>query len=450
MRRRRWVLVGIVAVTLAGAAVWWSTSRRPAPPAPPDIAISDPAVAAAVAKARAEVTANPTDAARWGRLGQTFLANGLLAPARECLAEAGKLDPKDPQWPYLEAVSLLLDDPLAAVPCWQRAAECPGDDDRAATALRWAEVLLANDRPTEAEAVLRGLLARRPIDPRVHLDLGLVAVARNDPGAGIEHFRRCSAHPAARRKAATHLAALYTAQGKPAEAAESARRADELPPDQEWADPFLESYLPLTVGREALFIQAEKLQHGNPEQAVPLFRMVIQRYPDEARAYPKLGMLLAEMGEYRAAEDVLRAGLAVHADLVQTHFFLAVALFPQAERLGLGTPAGQEKLRQTVTAARRATELKPDHGFAHLYLGLALDRLGQKAEALAALHEAVRCTPEAADPHLHLGLALFEAGQTEQGIAELETAVRVASKHDPRPRAALERVKAGKKSEPKM
>jgi tetratricopeptide (TPR) repeat protein len=426
-------------------AVWWWVPREK-PPEPPDVTISDPAVAGAVAKARAEVVAHPKDAARWGRLGQTFLANGLLGPARECLAEAGKLAPQDPQWPYLEGVSLLLSDPVAAVPCWQRAAECPGDDDRAATArFRWAEVLLANDRFAEAESVLRALLVRRPNDPRVHLDLGLVAVARNDPRESLEHFRRCADHPSARRKVATQLAALYNSQGKTAEAAEFASRLSDATPDQDWPDPFLESYLSLTVGRDALFIQAEKLQQGNPQQAITLFQTVIRRYPDEARAYSKLGMLLAELGNYPAAEEILRAGLAVNPDMVQGHFFLAAALFPQAERLGLDTPAGREKLRQTATAARRATELKPDHGFAHLYLGLALNRLGQKAEAITALREAVRCTPEATDPHLHLGQALFDDGQTEQAVAELETAVRLASKNDPRPRAALERVKAGPK-----
>ena len=449
MRRRRWFVAGASAAVLVGAIVW--VARRETPREPPVVAVTDPEIAAAVEAARAEVVARPSDAARWGRLGQTFLANGLTGPARECLAEAGRLDTQNPRWPYLEAVSQLLADPVAALPCWQRAAECSGSDTLAVTArLRWAEELIANGRPAEAEPVLRGVLASHPDSNRVHFDLGLLAVARNDPGAGIEHFGRCADDPSARRKSATHLAALYAAQGNTKEAAAAARRVAELPADRDWPDPFLEGYLDLTVGREALFIQAEKQQLvGNIQHAVRLYQTVIQKYPAEARAYVKLGMIFADHGDYGAAEQVLRDGLRVAPDLVQGHFFLAAALFPQAERLGFASPAGREKLQQTVVAARRATELKPDHGFAHLYLGLALRKLGQKAEGLVSLREAVRCTPEATDPHLHLGQALWDDGRAEdagEAVTELETAVRLAGPTDQRPRVALERVKAGKKT----
>lgn len=446
MRKRRLVRAGLIVLLLAGAGAWWWGARRaPAPKVPPAVAISDPEIAAAVEDARAAVLAKPGDAARWGRLGQTYLANGLLAPARECLAEAGRLDPKNPRWPYLEAVSLLLSDPVAALPCWRRAAECPGDDDHAVTArLRWAEELIANGRGAEAEPVLRAVLAARPDSARAHFALGQLATARNDPQAGVAHFDRCAGDPCARRGAATHLATLYAAQGNASAAAAAARRAAELPPDRAWPDPFQADYAGLTVGREALFIQAEK-QHlaGDVDQAIRLYQTVIQRYPNEARAHAKLGMILAELGQYAAAENVLRDGIAAAPNLVQCHFFLAAALFPQAERLGFATPAGRDKLHGTVAAARRATELKPDHGFAHLYLGLALRQLGQRAEGLTALREAVRCSPEATDPHLHLGLALWDENRPEEAVAELETAAALAAPTDARPRAALDRVRAG-------
>jgi tetratricopeptide (TPR) repeat protein len=436
-----------VLILVAAAAGWWWTHRSPPPRTPPEGAIADPVVAAAVSKARAEVIAHPNDSAAWGRLGQTFLANGELIPARECLAEAGRLDPGNPVWPYLEGISLLLSDPVAAIPCWQRAAECPGDDDRAVTArLRWAEALLANNQPSEAESALQQVRAGHPTMPRLTFDLGLLAMTRGDTQAAIDLFRKCLDDPAARRKSSTHLAALYASLGKSAGATEFARKAEELPPDHDWPDPFLESYVGFTIGRESLFIQAEKeQQRGNIRQAILLYREVIQQYPAEGRAYAKLGMLLAELGDYAEAERVLRNGLAVEPNMVQNHFFLAVALFHQAERVGLSTPAGQEKLKQTEAEARKATQLKPDHGFAYLYLGLSLNNLGQKKEALAAFREAVRCTPEATDPHLHLGQALAEEGQTDEAITELEAATRLATPTDTRPRTALDRVRKAKK-----
>jgi len=446
MRGRWWVLAGIVVVVVVAIAVWWRQTSA-APRTPPEVAVSDPALGEVVAKARLEVITHPNDASSWGRLGETLLANGLLTPARECFTEAGRLDPKNPQWPYLEGVSLLLDDPVAALPCWQRAAECPGNDDRAVTArLRWAEALLANNRADEAVKVLELLRTQRPDNSRLQYDLGLLAVAQNNPQVGVEHFRQCMDDPSCRRKALSQLAALYNSLGKPAEAADCVQKIAELPLDYDWPDPFLESYLTLTVGREGLFLQAEKQQQqGNVRQAIMLYETVIRQYPDEARAYAKLGMLLAELGNYTAAENVLRAGLSANPNMAQLHFFLAAALFPQAERLGATNDAGKEKFQQVEAAARRAIELKPDHGFAYLYLGLALKNLGKNKEALVALHEAVRCTPDATDPHLHLGQTLWEQGQTTEALKELETAVRLARPSDQRPRTALDRMKAGNK-----
>jgi tetratricopeptide (TPR) repeat protein len=443
--RRFWVIGTVLAIIATVAFAGWRWGQHDTPPPPPEVAIDDPDLAEAVAKARADVLARPTDAAAWGLLGQTLLANFRPDPARECLAVAARLDPRDLRWPYLEGISLLQRDPPAALACWQLAAECPGDDKRSLTArLRWAEALLEADQTAAAETIIKGVFAHDPKNPRAHLALGLLAASRNDTSAAVDHLRMCASHPSARKMATTRLAMLYTLQNHPAEAAEAASRAEVMPPDADWPDPIREELLPLTVGRDALFVQAEKQQQmGNVEQATLLYQQVIQRYPGEARAYAKLGMLLAEIGDYSAAEGVLREGLRVAPDLVQGHFFLAVALFHQAERAGLTTPGGQAQLREAVIAARRATELKPDHGFAHLYLGLAQKHLGQKAEALVALRTSARLSSESADPHLHLGLLLGEDGKLKEAVAELETAARLASPSDSRPKAALERVRKG-------
>jgi superkiller protein 3 len=450
----RWQRVAfavVVAGLVAAPLLWWlRTSREPAAPSPPDVAVADPDVADAVARARAEVVARPKDASAWSQLGMTFLANGLVGPARPCFAEAGRLEPGDPRWPYLEGVSLQMSDPAAALPCWRRAAECPGEDARALTTrLRCAEALLTDGRPGEADGFLRAAATLNPGSPRVHFDLGLSAAARGRSDDAAGEFRHCLDEPAARRKACAHLAAILAAQGKGKEAAEFARRADGLPPDGDWPDPILSETVPFTVGRESLFLQAEKQQQqGNLRGAAELFDRVIRRYPDEGRAYAKLGLVLAEVGDYAAAENVLRAGLAQNPELVQGHYFLAVALFHQAERAGVLTPTSRDKMAGALAAATRATELKPDHGFAHLYRGLALKNLGRKEDALSALREAVRCTPEAADPHLHLGLALWDDGRAGEALKELETAARVAPATDKRPQAALDRVRkeAEKKS----
>ena len=83
---------------------------------------------------------------------------------------------------------------------------------------------------------------------------------------------------------------------------------------------------------------------------------------------------------------------------------------------------------------------KPDHAFAHLYLGLALNRLGKPQEGLLELRQAVRYSPESVDPHLHLGEALVAAGERKEGFAHLDRAVELAGEDDPRPQKARERL----------
>jgi tetratricopeptide (TPR) repeat protein len=447
MHKRWWaILAAIVALAIVGGGLRWGLwDSPPTPTLPPEVASEDPELAEAINRARSRVTARPEDATEWGRLGQTLLANGLSDPARICFSRAQELDATEPRWAYLEGVSLLLRDPMAAIPCWQHAAERARGDELALTArLRWAEALMANDRLVEADEILRQELVTHPENVRLHFDLGSLASARSDSAGAIDQFRRCGNDPACRRKAATNLAALLSLQGKSDEAASFAAQAERLPPDSDWPDPFLSEIALMTLGRDGLFIQAEKQQQmGNVGLAEQMFYEVIQRYPDEARAYAKLGMILTERGDYARAEGTLRDGLRRSPDHVQCLFLLAAALFHQAERRGFDREESQAKLREAAASAARAVELKPDHGFAHLYRGLALKHLGQQREALASMREAARCTPEATDPHLHLGQALWEAGQVDEGRRELETAIRLAGPADKRPQATLDRLRSG-------
>lgn len=443
---RRYAL-GMLLLVLAGAGLTYYFTRRPEPKRviePPNVTLDDPALTYAVEKARAEIVAAPNDSEKWGRLGQLFLANILADPARDCFREAARLNPDEIRWPYLEAVSFQQRDPQAAMPLWERAASLPGDARIRRTArLRWAEELIANDRLAEAEAILHEVGTSN--EPRVEFARGQLAVAKNQPREAITHYLRCQDNPSARQKSLSAIARLSTLIGDTEQAKKAAEQAQRLPPDADWPDPIREELLPYTVGRDALYLQAERqFMMGNIPQAVSLLRQVIDQFPDESRAYFKLGMILAEAGDNRGAEEVLRAGLKIAPNMVQGHFFLAVALFNQAERAGVTSTAGQEYLRAAATAAHRAIELKPDHGFAHLYLGLSQQQLGQSDAALKSLRTAVRCNPEATDPHLHLGEALANRGERKEAEAELTIAASLANPQDARPQKALERLR-GKK-----
>jgi len=442
MNTGRRLVVMFLGVAAVAGGIWWALGQRAAPKTPASVPIDDPAVASAVAASRDAVIGRPDDAALWGRLGQTYLANGFSDPAHECFVEAARLDPEEPRWPYLEGISLLLRDPAAALACWQRAAECPGSPARTEVArLRWAESLFQNNRGAEAEAIFRAIVNQQPQNIRAHLGLGLIAQSRNDDAEAIAHFRLCTETPFSRLKALSGLAAAYSHRGEKALAEESARRAEHLPPDQRWPDPMMEDLIPFTVGLNGLRTQAGfQQQEGNARQAILILRHLIGEYPADGQSYAQLGMILVENGEFAEAEQVLRSGLQIAPDLVQAHYSLAVSLYYQAQAAGFSSAAGRSKLEEAEREARRAVELKPDHGFAHLYRGLALRQLGKNPEGLASLREAARCTPDSPDTHLRLGEALWDEQKSQEGIEELRTAARLSSPNDHRAEKILERI----------
>ena len=151
--------------------------------------------------------------------------------------------------------------------------------------------------------------------------------------------------------------------------------------DMEWPDPFLREGEEMVVGKQMRFLLAENLQRdGRLREAADQFRQFIRDYPDDTCARVKLGMVLVETGEYQDAERVLRELLRIEPGKIQGHFLLSAALFHQAERSAKNPGEKGKMLQQFQEAAdqaRQALDRQPNHGFAHVYLGLALRNLGR-------------------------------------------------------------------------
>ncbi|MGH7168705.1 MAG: tetratricopeptide repeat protein [Gemmataceae bacterium] len=446
MTTRRVLLILAVLLVLAGGAVGWRYWYRPAEPVlPPRVDLSeadDAPLQKAVEAARRRVLDNSGSASEWGALGKLLLANGYGDDSRACFSQAARLDPADARWPYLRGLAEQPISPDAAVPSFREAARLIGDKGATASVVRWrcAEALLRKGERQEAGTILRDLRRRDPNNPRVQLTLGILAFEENDLATARKLLLACASNPLTRQRAATRLAALSQLEGDSAAAERYQRLARRLPRDPDGPDPIAEEYKVLLVGRRAFLLRAEYLiRAGELVEAVALLRRLLEEHPDEAEASVKLGMALAELGQFRDAEQVLREGLRRGGERVQARYFLTVAVFHQAERSG-----NQARFEEAVEQARRVLVAKPDHAFAHLYLGLALEHLGQEKEALHQLEQAVRFSPESTDPHLHLGEALVKAGRRKEGFAHLDRAVELAGDADPRPRAARERLRQQK------
>lgn len=449
---RRVLLVALFAVAVllsAGGVYWWR--REPVPP-PPEVALEgvEPEVASAIEQARQRVRREGRSAEAWGRLGEVLRAHNYDTEADVCFAHAERLDPNDPRWPYFEGLYRLTRDTDSSLPYLQRgAALCrPGGEEGTAVRLRLAEALLERGRLDEAEQQLRPLAADDPDNPRLHYDLGVLAVARQNFDAAVDHLSLAAGSPFARQKACAHLAAVSLRRGDREAADEFSRRAAQGPADRPWHDPFVEAYQRLEVGQQARYLKGEDMEAaGRMAEAVHAFQQIAVDYPGE-RSYTAFGISLAKMGDLDAAEPVLREALKLAPHKVQLHYFLGVILYFQGEKLRKASDdeAARMKFVEAADHQRQALETKPDHGFALLYRGLALRRLGQSREGLSCLRAAVRCRPEMVDPHLHLGEELADDGQLDEALEHLRHAAEVAPTGDRRPAEAIERVRKSKEA----
>ncbi len=450
--RRRWSLLGVLLLLLAGAVagVWWwlrPSAAVPAdPPMPPDI--QDAEVRHTIERARQKILDNRHSADAWGQLGMVLLAHLFDKESDRCFAEAARLHPTDPRWPYGRARIALKRDPGNALPLLRQAAAAsdPRSSQESCYRLELAETLLDRQQLDEAEKLFREERRRHRANLRAALGLGLVARARGDQRAAADFLTAARASPHARKLATAQLAALARARGDTAAADAYEREAAAPPDDTTWPDPFLDQIMQLRVGHRRSEREVSDLEREHRyTEAAQRWLQLLQEHPTPD-AYVGAGINLARIKDYEKALPLLREGMRLDPNNAKAHYSLAVAQFSRAEeewQQSPGSAQAKEWLGEAVTHARRATELKPDHAFAYLIWGLALKYLDQPAAAVVPLRKGVACRPESLELQLGLGEALLESGQDREATTHLENARRL-DPNDTRPIRDLERLRAKK------
>jgi tetratricopeptide (TPR) repeat protein len=393
-----------------------------------DLTAIDPAVRRAVDSARSAVLQNPQSADTWGKLGMILQGHGLsVEAANACFAQAERLDPRKPCWPYYQATSIMNTDPEAALPKLQRTAQlcdCAPDAPR----LQLAELLLDLGRLPDAAEQLERVLQQEPGNARAFLDLGRIAFERGELEKSISHLDRAVADPHTRKAARILLAQTYERLGNPTAAEQELHRAKELPNDLVWPDPFKEDMLKLRVGKQVALARADQLLHQEHyPQALQLLQRTVQEYPDAAWAWVMMGRAHLGKKDYAAAEQALRKATELGPDLAEAQFYLGVAYF------------FQKNYPAATTCFRKATERKPDFALAHYNLGHSLKEQGDESGAVAAFRTAISCQPDYAAAHFNLATLLVKKGQWDEALVHLRHAVQL-NPTDPQARKLLEQV----------
>jgi tetratricopeptide (TPR) repeat protein len=422
------------------AAVWWWS--RPAPAVPPMPAgIEEAEVRQGIEEARQRVVDSPASATAWGHLGLVLLAHRFDADADFCFTQAARLDPSDARWPYGSGLIVFKVDPARALPLLRQAASLAGSKYQVAFRLQLAEALEQSGNLDEADAIFGDVTALEPAHPRAALGRGQVALARGDAEAATPLLLLARSSRSAHKRATAQLAAAARARRDLQAAAAYDQEVGLLPEDPPWPDPFLDEMVRVQVGRKArdrTLAQLERQQdHAG---AAEIYLRLIEEQPTP-QAYIGAGTNLARAGDYPRGLALLQKAIELE-DSANARTALAVTLFTRAEKENQNSPSSakaREWFGEVIKHARRASELRADHGYAYLYWGLALKHVNEPAAAIEPLRKAVACQPATLLFQLSLGEALMEAGQTAEAEKYLENA-RAIDPNDPRLTKALERL----------
>jgi tetratricopeptide (TPR) repeat protein len=423
-----WLLAAGAFLTAGGAIAGLAArylTHRDTPPVPPEIVLegNEPALLTALRRARERVLQEPHAARAWSDLGDIFMANEMSEEGAACYAQAERLDPSNPRWPYHQGGVLLNQGRREeAIEYFRRAvvrADARGERNDVPR-LMLGETLLTLGRLDEAGKFFQQALQHRDDDPRVQFDLGLWCVARQDWMAAREHLSRCLGSPQARQRACKQLAVVLLRLGESAEADRYRREAESPPKDSGWPDPYVSEYLGWAVKKRSRFRRAEDLESfGRKKEALDEWRALAKEFEDDDAVLVSVGKLAGTLQHFDEAVQALRKARQLAPQKVGPHHYLSLALYAQGELLMLhtGDRAQAEALfHEAEGLARQVLVLKPDYGMAHMILGLCLKSLGRSTEAIVELRQAVRCNPENAELHFRLGEILVQATIADAAI----------------------------------
>jgi tetratricopeptide (TPR) repeat protein len=155
-------------------------------------------------------------------------------------------------------------------------------------------------------------------------------------------------------------------------------------------------------------------KQGKTTEAFEHYRKAIELKPDRAEFYNNLGNLLATQGHTAEAVPLYQKAFEVDPDNAKVHYDLANIAFVQGQ------------WDEAIKHYQQALKGMPDSVHAHYQLGLALERRGQTAAAMAQLQIVVALDP------LHVtamnNLAWLLATSSEPSLRDGRKAVELARK----------------------
>jgi tetratricopeptide (TPR) repeat protein len=289
-----------------------------------------------------------------------------------------------------------------------------------------------NEDYRSALAIWQDTVAKRPHNPRAHLNLGIAFVSCGQFSEAITHCQKALDIAPEYAEAHNNLGLALAGLGQVDEAIEHYRKALEIKPDYAAVHNNLGNTLVrhgrvdegIAHYRTALEIKPDYAEahnnlglalagRGQANEAISHYRKALESKPDYAIAHNNLGNTLVRHGQVDEAIVHYRNALEINPDYVEAHKNLGSAL------------AGCGQVDEAIAHYRKALEISPDYATAHNMLGNALVRRGQVDEAIAHYRKALDIKPDYVDARYGLGNALLRRGQVEEAIAHYRKALEI-------------------------
>jgi tetratricopeptide (TPR) repeat protein len=410
--------MSVLIVLCAGSVViFWQRKESKIPPTI-DTSGLDATATALIRQSREAVLATPRSSDAWGRFGRMLKSFNFRPEARISLAQAERLDPTEPRWPYYQAMLLLTEQPEAAAQKLSRTVALSGNEP-AMPRLRLGRLLIETGQQEKALAELQQLIAARPECAPASMLIAQITYSRGEMDRTLALAKPATTNPHTARVAWTLLSNLALRKGDTNAAEMASRRASAVTADVPWPDPYEDEITALRNDRRSLSERAQNLLlAGRAADALPLASRLRQEYPEFAETWLVLGRAQYLQGQPQAAEESLRRFLKSDSNSVVGHFQLGMSLL------------AQHHYPDAIASFERATALKPDFGPAFLNIGFALVKSGKLREAVAPFKQAIQHNPEVIDSYILLADLRLQLGENE-GAAEM---ARLAERVNPNDR----------------
>jgi tetratricopeptide (TPR) repeat protein len=192
-------------------------------------------------------------------------------------------------------------------------------------------------------------------------------------------------------------------------------------------------------------------QAHEAREGIPYLQRAVQLRPDNATAHQDLAAAFLQDNETEAAIVELKAALKLTPDSSLLHYNLGTAYklqddaahaIPELETAEKLDPARYEPkyvlgvlfmqqahYEEAASRLEESLKLHPENGDGWATLGSVYNKLDKLPEAEHALQEAIRQLPNQADPHLTLAAVLVKQNQTARAAEERKAAATLMRMH---------------------